>query len=131
MLISPVFTYTAPGTYTVVLIIENSDACVASVTRTLVVKDMGFGPIPEIFTPNGDDKNDLFEIPGISKFPDNELIIYNRWGNLVYSKSNYNNTWDGSSNKNTGKLPAGTYYYILKLNDTENSVIKGYIQLIY
>ena len=131
VLISPVFTYTAPGTYTVVLIIENSDACVASVTKTLVVKDMGFGPIPEIFTPNGDDKNDLFEIPGISKFPDNELIIYNRWGNLVYSKSNYNNTWDGSSNKNTGKLPAGTYYYILKLGDADNSVFKGYVELMY
>ncbi|TPN82334.1 PKD domain-containing protein [Aquimarina algicola] len=74
------------------------------------------------FSPNNDGVNDTFNIDCISRFPDNRLEIYNRWGNIVYEKDNYDNSWDGTSNGRAviyteDKLPVGTYYYILNLGD--------------
>ncbi|MBT8286864.1 MAG: DUF11 domain-containing protein, partial [Bacteroidia bacterium] len=74
------------------------------------------------FSPNGNGLNEVFYIDCINRFPNNKLEIYNRWGNLVYQKDGYDNTFDGTSNgrsvlyKNE-KLPVGTYYYILDLGD--------------
>jgi gliding motility-associated-like protein len=85
--------------------------------------------IPEGFSPNYDGINDNFEILCIEKYPNAKLEVYNRWGNLLYEKENYGNPdagsndiwWDGSSNKKwtvgKEKLPPGTYFYILYLND--------------
>ena len=80
--------------------------------------------IPNLFTPNGDGINDVFEIRGLDKFLQNELIIVNRWGNEVYHKTNYQNNWTGEG------LNEGTYYYVLKVKTTEWQVIKGYITLM-
>ncbi len=72
------------------------------------------------FSPNGDGINDTLIIQGIESNPNNELLIYNRWGVLVYNKKGYDNSWKGASegrlslNKNK-KLPVGTYYYVLNL----------------
>ncbi|WP_442267608.1 DUF7507 domain-containing protein [Tenacibaculum sp. ZS6-P6] len=78
--------------------------------------------IYNIFTPNNDGDNDLFVIGGIESFPNNRLEIFNRWGNLVYKKSGYDNTWNGTSNGRVTiqvneKLPTGTYYYVLDLGN--------------
>ena len=70
----------------------------------------------QIFTPNGDGQNDTFIINGIEAYPNNNLIIYNRWGNVVYEKAGYKNEWDGISNLRkvgSSSLPVGTYYYQL------------------
>ena len=74
------------------------------------------------FSPNGNGLNETFTIDCIETFPNNTLEIYNRWGNLVYSKEGYDNTFDGTSNgrsvfNKNEKLPVGTYYYILDLGD--------------
>lgn len=74
------------------------------------------------FSPNGDMVNDFFKIECISRYPNNTLKVYNRWGNIVFEQQGYNNTWEGISNGratiNEGKqLPVGTYYYILDLGD--------------
>ncbi len=74
------------------------------------------------FSPNGDGINEFFKIDCISRFPNNTLKVYNRWGNIVFETKGYNNDWDGVSNGravvNKGKaLPVGTYYYILDLGD--------------
>jgi gliding motility-associated-like protein len=125
--------YTAPGTYSVTLMITNSDGCQASVTKTLEVSDQAL-LIPDIFTPNGDGKNDLFEIRGIERYPNNELQVFNRWGNLVYSMKSYNNSWDGTPNAKSmgsGKLPSGTYFYIFALNDGSGQVYRAYVQVVY
>ncbi len=86
--------------------------------------------IPEIFTPNDDGIQDNFKIKCIEHYPDARLEVYNRWGNLVYSKDHYGNTdlwgendawWNGySTHKWTvgkDRLPSATYIYILYLND--------------
>jgi gliding motility-associated-like protein len=125
--------YTVPGIYSVTLVIANSDGCQASVTKTLEVNDQQF-LIPDAFTPNGDGKNDLFEIKGIERYPNNELQVFNRWGNLVYSMKSYNNSWDGTPNAKSmgsGKLPAGTYFYIFTLNDGSGQAFRAYVQIVY
>jgi gliding motility-associated-like protein/uncharacterized repeat protein (TIGR01451 family) len=69
------------------------------------------------FSPNDDGQNDTFYIDCISQYPDNRLQIFNRWGNLIYNKKGYNNTWDGKADGSAKVLPEGTYFYILDLGD--------------
>ena len=72
------------------------------------------------FSPNGDGINDVFFIEGVENFPDNELNIFNRWGNEVYFEQGYLNTWDGSWN---GKLlPDGTYFYVFQYKNGQGEV---------
>ncbi|MCI5058381.1 MAG: Ig-like domain-containing protein, partial [Flavobacteriales bacterium] len=90
--------------------------------------------IPEAFSPDGDGKNDLLEFPGLSNFESNSLLIFNRWGNKVFEASPYNNDWDaissGNLNTGSGKVPAGTYYYVLDLGDGSDPK-SGYIYISY
>ncbi len=87
--------------------------------------------IPEIFTPDGNGLNDKFKIKGLRKYPNNSIIIMNRWGNKVFEAAPYNNDWSGESqfgiSVGSNQLPEGTYFYILKLK--KNEVKKGYIYL--
>lgn len=74
------------------------------------------------FSPNGDGVNDYFKIDCISRYPNNTLQVYNRWGNIVFEKRSYNNDWDGTPNgraivQKEDQLPVGTYYYVLDLGD--------------
>jgi gliding motility-associated-like protein len=93
--------------------------------------------IPEAFTPDGDGHNDVFMIKGAEAYPDNELIIYNRWGNVVYQVISYKNDWGGTCKTNMAvlggtDLPTGTYYYIFDLKDrslSDKGVFKGFIYL--
>jgi gliding motility-associated-like protein len=77
------------------------------------------------FSPNGDTKNDFFKIENIELFPDSDLKVFNRWGNLVFQTTGYQNDWDGSFN---GKqLPDGTYFYRLDLDGKRQ--FTGFLQL--
>ncbi len=92
-------------------------------TLKITVKDM---KIPEGFSPNGDGINDFYEITGIETFDKSELVVFNRWGNVIYRKSNYDNTWNGKG-LNGKPLPEDTYFYLLTLNGKETK--KGFIVL--
>ncbi|MGP8217606.1 MAG: gliding motility-associated C-terminal domain-containing protein, partial [Bacteroidia bacterium] len=83
--------------------------------------------MPTGFSPNGDGLNDYFVIHGIEAYPDNNIVVFNRWGDEVYSKNNYINTWSGNSNSGEA-LPDGTYYVILTINNT-NIKLLGYVDL--
>jgi hypothetical protein len=59
------------------------------------------------------------------------VVIFNRWGDEVYSSADYRNDWDGHCTKGvgpTGALPDGTYYYVVELNGGERTE-KGYLQI--
>ncbi len=79
--------------------------------------------IPNVFTPNGDGYNDTFVVERLSLYPENELLIVNRWGKEVYRASNYQNDWTGEG------LPEGTYYYELHFPQS-GQTWKGYVQLM-
>jgi len=126
--------YTSPGIYTITLLVSDANGCTSVASVTIEVLDTPFGIIPELVTPDGDGKNDVFEIKGIEKYPNNEIEIYNRWGNLVYKKSGYKNEWDGRPNVTSmgkDRLPSATYFYILKLNDASQTIYKGFVVLMY
>ena len=80
---------------------------------------------PNVITPNGDGINDLYEIENL---PENtEVIILNRWGNLVYSSVNYQNYWDGKDT--SGKeLADGVYTY--KFTTETGTIGHGFVHLI-
>ncbi len=80
-------------------------------------------------SPNRDGINDVFYISDIDKFPNSELKIYNRWGNVVYQTTNYQNNWTGTW-KNNQELPDGTYFYQLSLNEpNDERMFEGFIEL--
>ena len=66
--------------------------------------------IPNVLTPNIDNKNDLFVIKNLMEWDTREIIIMNRWGKTVYNNPNYKNDWNGD------KVSAGVYFGILNIS---------------
>lgn len=89
-------------------------------------KEIKLMKIPNVFTPNGDGKNDHFVIAGLEQLPENELEIINRWGDRVYHAQGYKNNWTGEG------LNEGTYFYVLKIKSSSGTwqSYKGYITLL-
>ena len=87
------------------------------------------GEIPNAITPNGDGKNDVLRIDGIEQYPNNELIIFNRWGDIIYKAKPYLNDWQGV-NQSGGELPEGTYYYVLRLNVNDGKILRGNMTIL-
>lgn len=120
------------GVYNLVVTTNGCASLPASVT--IEVKDCPLSDffIPEGFSPNGDNYNDVFVIRGINKFPNNSINIYNRWGVKVYESTPYTSTWDGTTTLGVSiggsALPVGTYFYTLDLGDG-SKVIQGSIYL--
>ena len=101
------------GTTSYTVIVTDANGCVGSDTMNLIVVPMI--KFPNGFTPNADGINDFWEIDNIQLFPNCQVEVYNRWGELLFNSTGYNPPFDGRYN---GKdLPVGTYYYIIKLND--------------
>ena len=100
-------TYTISGSYNVVLIVTGSTGCKDTIAGIYVID--GLLNAPNIITPNNDGINDALYFKGLEYFPTNHIYIYNRWGQLLYEASNYQNNWKGEGQ------PDGTYYYILEV----------------
>ncbi|MRG44598.1 T9SS type B sorting domain-containing protein [Chitinophaga sp. SYP-B3965] len=85
-------------------------------------QDLNF---PNVFTPNGDGKNEKFVIGGIEKYPGAKLQVFNRWGGQVYRSNDYRNDWNGSG------LNEGTYFYILEVNKPDGiKSYKGWVLIV-
>ena len=109
--------------------------------------------VPNGYSPDGDNINDYFQVKmecdeGEAAFgeeyPNAEIMIYNRWGNLLFEKEKFGNIaawgqleawWDGSSGHDwtvgKNKVPVGTYVYVLILNDDAGTVFKGTVFVNY
>lgn len=103
---------------------------------TLTLNSSADGEDPQVFnaiTPNGDGLNETFIFDILlqrpDEFPDNELIIFNRWGDIIFEASPYNNDWDGR-NADGSLVPEGTYYYILRLDIGEGKIERGDVTVI-
>lgn len=124
------FTTIAAPTVTTsyILATVNSFGCINSDTVIITVKVPVFnGIISNYFTPNGDGINDAWYIQDIQSYSDNEVFIYNIYGNELFSKKSYTNDWKGTYNGSD--LPDGTYYYVVKF-DKNDKVYKGSLDII-
>ncbi|MCB9082662.1 MAG: gliding motility-associated C-terminal domain-containing protein [Lewinellaceae bacterium] len=92
------------------------------------------GPlVPNGITPNGDGRNDVLAFEILDRdpesWPDNQIVIFNRWGDIVYQARPYLNNWDGT-NASGQELPQGTYYYILRLDIANGNIIRGDVTIV-
>lgn len=78
----------------------------------------------DVLTPNDDGVNDVLVVKGYSEYeeiPGSTISVINRWGQVVYTTTNYKNDWSGNVNGQQGKpLPEGVYYYHLIFNSAES-----------
>lgn len=70
--------------------------------------------LPNAFSPNGDGKNDYWELPGLKYLPGVSVQVWDRYGRQVLNKLGYNTPWDGNDQNTKQPLPVGVYYYIIK-----------------
>ncbi len=71
--------------------------------------------VPNTFTPNQDQVNDVWVIRHHEEYPDMEVVVYNKWGKQVFVSRGYTEPWDGSYNGTI--VQPGTYYYTIQLNN--------------
>lgn len=125
------YTFTEPGWHTITLYAWKYDTlCADTVSKTVFVRIPQI--IPTAFTPNNDGDNDVWELPYIDiLFPENQVFVYNRWGNLLYTskKGAYATLpWDGNFE---GKpLPVGSYFYVIEFNHPDYPNASGQVSVI-
>ena len=110
--------------FSTTLTVTNAEGCLATASITdnaLTFDDYYQVYIPNVFTPNGDGKNDFFQVD--SAILNSELMIFDRWGMEVFQKQPYDNSW------NALNLSSGIYYYSLRHRCITN-LFKGWIQVI-
>lgn len=96
-----------------------ADAVTVSVFERVIV--------PNSFTPNGDGRNDTWEIAGLLSYPNGVLNVFNRYGARIFRSVGYPKPWDGFINGKS--VPFGTYYYIIDLHDGTKP-LSGWVALI-
>lgn len=105
--------------------------CDTALVKVFVTSSLEAVP-PTGFSPNADGINDQFVVIGLENYPEAELIVFNRWGEQVYYAQPYNNNWGGESNGNrtlSGEVVQdGTYFYILRLGDSFDT-INGHVEV--
>ncbi|MEA3316401.1 MAG: gliding motility-associated C-terminal domain-containing protein, partial [Bacteroidota bacterium] len=86
------------------------------------------------FSPNGDENNDYWHIENADQYPNIVVIVYNRWGNLIFEQKGYENNdpnkrWDGTSTNNKD-MPSGTYYFIIDVKEKDMKPITGSVTIV-
>jgi gliding motility-associated-like protein len=110
-------TVTSPETGDFSLLV--TDGCNQQESASVFIDVIGCSiTIPNVITPNGDGKNDQFIIENLEYHPNTKILIYNRWGRVVYKDNDYKNDWQGTNNGGN-KVGEGTYFYVLELEDAE------------
>jgi gliding motility-associated-like protein len=100
-----VHSFSEEGIFHVTLYVTSDYGCMDTVTYDVSIIDDILN-IPNVFTPNNDGANDFFVIENAEKYPENKLVIFNRWGVKVFEQYHYRNTWNGNG------LSDGVYYYV-------------------
>ena len=103
-----------------VVYVNDKNGC-GSVSQEIVLVG-----VPKYFTPNGDSYNDVWEIKGVSKYPQAQVQLFDRYGKYITTLNAINKSWNGMYNGSP--LPADDYWYILNLGNGKPE-IKGHFSL--
>lgn len=114
---NPTHVYSASGTYTVAVLATNG-VCSDIAYSIVTIDDDSYAEIPNVFTPNGDQNNDLFYVKA-KNVSTIEMSIYNRWGKKIHETSGKQAIWDGNEADQKG-APDGTYFYIITITFNNN-----------
>ncbi|TAE17279.1 MAG: hypothetical protein EAZ47_01005 [Bacteroidetes bacterium] len=98
-----------------------------TVSDTVQVRVLQRIEIPNSFSPNGDGINDTWLIDGLNSYANATVQVFSRNGSLIFESRGYPTPWNGTYNGS--KLPAATYYYVIKVPDT-NDLLRGWILLL-
>ena len=122
--------YNQAGDFNVVLVVENFCGCLDSISRQVIVRDFLLH-IPNSFSPQGDEINDIFMPQGIG-VKNYELKIYNRWGEHIFTSNDLSIGWDGSHKSKTRTVQAGVYAYLINIVDIfgKKYTYNGHVNLI-
>lgn len=124
-------TYADTGTYTITLVTSNQYGCVDTSFQTIIIDpDFAFY-IPNSFTPNDDGVNDSFSGKGVF-IKEYKMMIYDRWGNLVFFSNDINDAWDGKANYGDEIAQRDVYIYVINLIDfkLKEHKYKGHVTLV-
>ena len=118
--------FSNPGTYTIYQIVTDISGCTDTISKIINIDNAL--TIGNVFTPNGDGKNESFSF-NCNGCNDYDLEITNRWGQLMYHGNKGSEFWDGTTGSGE-KVSEGTYFYILKIQyGSEEKLLKGFIQI--
>lgn len=106
--------------------VSSDSGCSAS--DSLLYSVNSLDSVPTGITPNGDDINDVWNIPELNTYPDAEIYVFDQAGRQVYFSKGYETPWDGSYNGQL--LPRASYFWIIDLKDGVNEPLRGIISII-
>lgn len=132
---SPIFSFTDPGQFEVVLIVETQYGCSDTVSDFVQIDDLSEIFIPNGFTPNDDGLNDTWFPVGRNLNTKNlyiEVHVFNRWGTRVYRSTTSDKPWNGHDQNIGEECPEGTYTYrVIFVNEQgKEKRVMGHINLI-
>lgn len=110
----PIQTYLDTGNFTITLIVENEYGCTNTLKDSLIIYDSFKLYIPSAFSPDDDNVNDIFMAYGVG-VQTFEMLIFNRWGELIFESKDQTEGWDGKVNNQY----APTDYYFYKIITTD------------
>lgn len=119
---NPFYTYQDTGRYGVQLLVTNQYGCTDTATDVIIIKGDYAFYVPNAFTPNGDGKNETFFPKGLMINPEcYKMIIFDRWGNLIFETSDLNTGWNGKANKGKEVAQQDVYVWKIETCDFEKS----------
>ncbi|MBL7939021.1 MAG: gliding motility-associated C-terminal domain-containing protein [Flavobacteriales bacterium] len=128
------FSNKEPGTYEVCMVAYNENDCADSICYNVIIDDVLFTYIPNSFTPDGDDVNDVWGMStNINVITDYEMMVFDRWGQLVYSTDDPYKAWQGSYQNGGEVLKSDVYAFriLYGIQNTEaRKEIVGHVTLI-
>ncbi len=126
-------TYDNVGVYQIILTGTTDLGCsdTAMLNIEVVFPEMKY-QFPNVFTPNGDNENDYFKLINPENIANIDIIVLNRWGNLVFESNKVNFNWNGKVKNSGADCDDGVYFYKATLTDLSGEEVleHGFVHLV-